>query len=579
MLSNEKLSKVEVIKLEGNQLRGTIAESLNDGTPNFEEENIQQLKFHGVYQQDDRDLRKQLRKEGKERHYMMMIRARIPGGILNADQYLQFDDISERYGNQTMRITTRQTFQLHGVLKGDLKATIKAINDALVTTLGGCGDQVRNTIACAMPRREPYAQTVREDLMGLVDRFAAKTHAYHEIWLDGEKVDLATEDPETPKVSQSSIASGASEEPLYGRAYLPRKFKIGFTYEGDNCADVYSNDLGIVAHVEDGEVAGYTLLIGGGMGRTASDENTYPRLASPFAFVTRAQLAYTCEAIVTVQRDFGNRENRKFARMKYLIDTMGLDWFKKQVEERVGFLLTPPRPLVWQSFEDHLGWHLHGDSSQGFLGLFIANGRIKDEGDYKLKSVLREIVREYRPTIHLTTQQNLILEGIAESDRPAVEKRLREAGLPLVDDLSALRKNAMACPAMPTCGLAIAESERALPTVLPQLEGLLARYGLADEPIAVRMTGCANGCARPYISDIGFVGRVLGKYDVFLGASSLGTRLNERFLEQVPLEELAVVLEPVIARYASDKHPGERLGDFCHRVGLETLREVVSVSR
>ncbi len=559
-MNKQKLSKVEIIKQEGNQLRGTIAEALQDGTTKFEEENIQQLKFHGVYQQDDRDLRKQLRKEGKDRHYMMMVRARIPGGILTAEQYLKFDEISERWGNCTMRITTRQTFQLHGILKGDLKETISAINEGLITTLGGCGDQVRNTIACAMPRREPYADVVRQDLLALVDRFSAKTGAYHEIWLDGERVDLPTNTP---------------DEPLYGRTYLPRKFKIGFTYEGDNCADVYSNDLGIVVHLEDANVTGYTLLIGGGMGRTASDPETHPRLASEFAFVTRDELADTCQAIITVQRDYGNREHRKFARMKYLIDEKGLEWFKVQVEERVGHALTPPRELAWTSFEDHLGWHSHHDTDEGFLGLFIAEGRIKDEDNYRLKSVLRQIMREYQPNVHLTTQQNLILEGACKADKPQIEKLLREAGVSLVEDVSTLRRNAMACVSMPTCGLAIAESERVLPDLLPQLESVLEKYNLADEPITVRMTGCANGCARPYISDIAFVGRVIGKYDVFIGADSMGTRLNQVFLEQVPFEDLARMLEPVIAFYAKHRENGERLGNFFHRIGLDGLREAV----
>lgn len=560
-MSDQKLSKVELIKRDGMQLRGTIAEALQDGTPKFEEENIHQLKFHGVYQQDDRDLRKQLLNDGKDRHYMMMIRALIPGGILSAAQYLQFDDISERWGNQTMRITTRQTFQLHGILKGDLKASIKTINDSLVTTLGGCGDQVRNTIACAMPRRTAYAQVVRQDLLALVNRFLAKTSAYHEIWLDGEKIELPV---------------GQAEEPLYGTSYLPRKFKIGFTFAGDNCADVYSNDLGIVAHLDGDTVIGYTLLIGGGMGRTASDPNTHPVLASPFTFVTREQLADTCQAIIEVQRDHGNRENRKFSRMKYLVEKMGLEWFQSQVEERIGRELTAPRELLWESFADHLGWHQHDHCDEGFLGLLVENGRIKDEGTLQLRSVLRDIIATYQPTIHLTTQQNLILEGIKSADRPIIEARLRQAGVALAEDVSVIRQNAMACPSMPTCGLAIAESERVVSGVLAELETLFAIYGLANEPITVRMTGCANGCARPYISDVGFVGRVLGKYDIFLGANSLGTRLNELFLEQVPLEDLAVTLEPIVKLYATNRTLGERFGNFCNRVGLTHLREVVA---
>ncbi len=562
-MSEEQISKIEVIKREGHHLRGTIAKALQDGAVKFSEENIEQLKFHGVYQQDDRDLRKMLRQEGKDRHYMMMIRVRIPGGILSANQYLQFDQISERYGNQTMRITTRQTFQLHGILKGDLKASIQAINACLITTLGGCGDQVRNMTACAKPRMGPCAEWVRQDLLVLVDRFSAKTHAYHEIWLDGEQITLAEDE---------------SEEPLYGRTYLPRKFKFGLAFEGDNCVDVYSNDIGIIAHLENDEPAGYTLVVGGGMGRTVSDPATYPRLASAFAFVTREQLAATCEAIVTVQRDYGNRENRKFARLKYLIEHMGLDTFRILVEERLGYALAPPRELNWHSFQDHLGWHSLDHSDIGFLGIYVENGRIMDTAHLRLKSVLRQVIARYQPTIHLTTQQNLILNGIRQKDRANIEMLLREAGVFLHENISVLRQNAMACPSMPTCGLGIAESERALPSLLSKLEQVIARYGLSDEPITVRMTGCANGCTRPYISDIGFVGRVVGKYDIFLGANSLGTRLNELFLEQIPFQSLVDTIEPVILVYANQRMAGERFGDFCHRVGLESLRKGVSIS-
>jgi sulfite reductase (ferredoxin) len=559
-------SKVEVIKRESNFLRGTIKEALEDGKTSFSEENVQVLKFHGVYQQDDRDLRKQLRKEGKDRHYMMMIRARIPGGILSAEQYLQFDRLVDLYGNGTLRITTRQTFQMHGVLKENLKETIRAINEALITTLGACGDQVRNTISCSEPRHDVVAQQVREDLLDLVNRFSAKTRAYHEIWLDGEQV--------TPTADESRADGdeGDAEEPLYGKTYLPRKFKIGFTYEGDNCCDIYANDIGIVAHSEGDTLVGYTLLVGGGMGRTAGDPNTHPRVATPLAFVTRDELAETCEAIIKVQRDYGNRSNRRFARMKYLIEERGMEWFKGQVEEYLGRALTPPRQLVWRSSMDHLGWH--EADGQAYLGLFIENGRLLDREGLRLRSVLRDIISEYRPTIHLTTQQNIILAGLPVTARADIETRLREAGVPLPEELSTARLVAMACPALPTCGLAIAESERALPKVLPEFERLFAEYGLADEPISVRMTGCPNGCARPYLADIGFVGRALGKYDVFLGADSLGTRLNERFLEMVPLADLVETMRPIVAAYAKERQAGERFGDYCQRVGFEYLHRV-----
>ncbi|WP_067925280.1 NADPH-dependent assimilatory sulfite reductase hemoprotein subunit [Alicyclobacillus shizuokensis] len=576
-------SKIETIKRDSHHLRGTITEALQDGKTSFSEENIQVLKFHGVYQQDDRDLRKQLKKEGKERHYMMMVRARIPGGVLTADQYLRFDQLADEYGNGTLRITTRQTFQMHGILKANLKETIRSLNEALVTTLGGCGDQVRNITSCPEPRSDAVARQLRADQLALVARFGARTKAYHEIWLDGEEV--------TPNYggdagSLSDVGAGAGqrgeggnnpdrsdeEEPLYGRTYLPRKFKIGLTYEGDNCCDVYSNDIGLVAHAEGDRLVGYTLLVGGGMGRTAGDPNTYPRAATPLAFVTRDELLEVCEAILTVQRDYGNRSNRRFARMKYLIDERGLEWFQGQVEARIGRSLTPPRPLTWQSSEDHLGWRVYGDKA--YLGVYIENGRLLDREGLRLRTVLREIVSEYQPTIHLTTQQNLILANLPQNARADIESRLRAAGVKLAEDLPRTRLVAMACPALPTCGLAIAESERALPSVLPQFEALFAEYGLENEPISVRMTGCPNGCARPYLADIGFVGRAIGKYDVFLGADSLGTRVNRRFLELVPINGLVEAMRPLIAVYAKERRPGERFGNYCHRVGFEYLEKV-----
>ncbi|WP_026961786.1 NADPH-dependent assimilatory sulfite reductase hemoprotein subunit [Alicyclobacillus herbarius] len=575
-------SKIEVIKRDSNHLRGTIAEALKDGKTSFSEENVQVLKFHGVYQQDDRDLRKQLKKEGKDRHYMLMLRARIPGGKLTADQYLRFDELADEYGNGTLRITTRQTFQMHGVLKANLKETIRTLNEALITTLGGCGDQVRNITSCPEPRNDAVARQLRQDQLKLVARFGAKTKAYHEIWLDGQEVTPNYGGDANSELEQAVVSGlrpeagnpdrSDSEEPLFGRTYMPRKFKIGLTYEGDNCCDVYSNDIGLVAHAEGDTLVGYTVLIGGGMGRTAGDAKTYPRAATPFAFVTRDELVEVCEAILTVQRDYGNRENRRFARMKYLIDERGLDWFQNEVESRIGRSLNPPRPLVWHSAEDHLGWREYGDKA--YLGVYIENGRLLDKEGLKLRTVLREIVSEYRPMIHLTTQQNLILSDLPLDARKDIESRLRAAGVQLVQDMPKTRLLAMACPALPTCGLAIAESERALPGVLPKFEALFAEYGLENEPISIRMTGCPNGCARPYLADIGFVGRALGKYDVFLGADSLGTRVNRRFLEMIPLDGLVDAVRPLIAAYAKERKNGERFGDYCERVGFEYLHQV-----
>ncbi|GGJ05404.1 sulfite reductase subunit beta [Alicyclobacillus cellulosilyticus] len=551
-------SEVEVIKRESRYLRGTLKEALQDGTPSFDEANRQILKFHGVYQQDDRDLRAKLRKEGKDKHYIMMVRARIPGGVLKPEQYLKFDELADKYSEYgTLRITTRQTIQLHGVLKRDLKATIRELNEALVTTLGGCGDQVRNTITCAAPGSERYHEEIREDLLGIVDRVGAKTHAYHEIWLDGEPIQLG---------------EGVEEEPLYGDVYLPRKFKIGIAIEGDNCIDVYANDLGIVAHVDGEHVTGYTILVGGGMGRTATVKDTYPRLASPLGYVPRQDLFDTVVAIITVQRDYGDRKDRRYARMKYLLDRRGLDWFRAEVEQRLGKKLAPPRDLVWHRAHDHLGWHTQ-KAGYSYIGIYVQNGRVKDTEDVKLKSVLRDIVASYRPTVRLTTQQNIILSDIPNHLRGEIEAKLRAAGVKLAEELSNVRKSAMACVALPTCGLATAESERALPTILPEFERLFAEYGIADEHISIRMTGCPNGCARPYIGDIAFVGRSPGKYDLFLGGDFKGTRLNQLYKQLVPIDKLVEEVRPIVAAYAKERQPGEGFGDFVHRVGLDRFRE------
>lgn len=560
--NEENISKIEIIKRQSRQLRGTIKEALSDEQNKFSEDNVQVLKFHGVYQQDDRDLRAQLTKEGKDRHYSMMIRARIPGGVLSPDQYLTFDRLADEYSDyKNIRITTRQTLQLHGILKGDLKTTIKTLNEALVTTLGACGDSGRNTICCAEPGDEPFRAEMQHDVLALADRLSAKTNAYHEIWIDGEPVQLADD---------------KSEEPLYGEVYLPRKFKVAIVPEGDNCLDVYDNDLGLVAHIESGHIRGYTVLVGGGMGRMALDQDTYPRLASPLCYVARDEaielILDTCVAIVTIERDYGDRSNRRFARMKYLIDRRGLEWFREEVETRLGRKLEPPRPLKWHNGHDHLGWHRERDGIS-YLGIFIPYGRIKDTETMQLKSVLRDIVHDFRPIVRFTSQQNVILSGIANELRPAIEERLRAAGVPLPEELSNVRQNTMACVSLPTCGLALAESERALPELMPQFEQLFDELGLSNEEITIRMTGCSNGCARPYNANIAFIGRSPGKYDMFLGGSSLGTALNTRFRETVPFDQLVPTVRSVLESFVQERETGEEFGMYWRRAGLEKHRD------
>ena len=549
-------TKVERIKEASGALRGTIAEDLANDSATFDGANAQVLKFHGVYQQEDRDRRKEARQRGLDRHYQMMVRTRIPGGKVSPEGYLAHDDIADRWGNGTLRITTRQDFQLHGILKGDLWSSIHAINEALMTTLGGCGDQVRNVMCCPAPIQDRLRSELQEALPRVVEGLTPTTGAYHQIWVDGEQV--ADGEPEP--------------DPLYGTRYLPRKFKVGLAVEGDNCIDVYSNDLGLVAmRGPGGGLAGFTVLVGGGLGRTNNKPDTYPAVAQPLAFVPVEHLVETARAIVGVQRDFGNRSDRRHARLKYLLAERGLGWFREQVQSRVPFELAAPRPLRWEPLDDHLGWHEQGDGSL-FYGLFVENGRIQDVNDFRLRTALRRLVEEHRPVLWMTAQQNLIVSGVTPASREAIERLLTDHGVPLTEHVSQTVRNSMACPAVPTCGLAVAESERVLPALSRRIEGVVAELGLSDERISFRMTGCPNGCARPYLGDVGFVGTTLGKYDVFLAGDFVGTRLNALFAHNVPLEELPALLRGPLAAFAAEREPGEGFGDWCHRVGLEALK-------
>jgi sulfite reductase (ferredoxin) len=554
-----QVSKVERIKAASNHLRGQIAEELSAPAEPFSEDSAQILKFHGVYQQDDRDRRKEARARGADKHWQMMIRTRIPGGVVSPEGYLAHDDVARRWGNGTVRITTRQAIQLHGVLKGDLKETIQGISSALMTSLGGCGDQERNILCCPAPEGGKFRAEVNKFLASLVGELSARTRAYHEIWIDGE-------------LAGGGIPEG-EVEPLYGETYLPRKFKTAIAIEGDNCVDVYSNDLGLVAmRGRDGGLAGLNLVVGGGLGRTANKPETFPTVALPLAFVEPEQAVAAARAVVTVQRDFGDRVNRRHARLKYLIHDRGVDWFRERVQERLDFQLQPPRPMTWTPVDDHLGWHRQ-PGGELYYGLYVENGRIQDQGEVRLSSALRALVEQLRPMLHLTPQQNLILIGLKPAHKERVEAVLREHGVPLSEDVSNTLRHSMACPAYPTCGLAVAESERALPGLIRLIEGMVGELGLGGERISYRMTGCPNGCARPYLGDVGFVGTTLGKYDVFLGGDFDGTRLNELFARNIPLEEIPALLRGPLAAFAEERGPGEGFGDWCHRSGVATLRE------
>jgi sulfite reductase (ferredoxin) len=553
---NAEPSKVERIKEASHALRGTIAEDLATDSPTFEGANAQLLKFHGVYQQEDRDKRKEARKRGLDRHYQMMVRTRIPGGRVDPAGYLAHDRIADEWGNGTIRITTRQDFQLHGVLKGDLWSSLHAINEALMTSLGGCGDQVRNVMCCPAPIQDRLRAELHAALPGLVDGLTPTTKAYHQIWVDGAQV--TDEEPEP--------------DPLYGVHYLPRKFKIGLAVEGDNCIDVYSNDLGLVAmRSPDGGLEGFTVLVGGGLGRTNNKPDTYPAIGRPLAFVRTERLVETARAVIAVQRDYGSRSDRRHARLKYVLAERGLPWFREQVQSRLPFELEAPRPLRWEPLDDHLGWHDQGDGRL-FYGLYVENGRIQDAGDARLKTALRRLVEEHRPVLWMTAQQNLIVADVEPAGREAIERLLMDHGVALTEHVSQTVRNSMACPAVPTCGLAVAESERVLPALSRRIEGIVAELGLADERISFRMTGCPNGCARPYLGDVGFVGTTLGKYDVYLGGDYLGTRLNTLFAHNVPIEEIPELLQGPLAAFAAERGAGEGFGDWCDRVGVEALK-------
>lgn len=555
-MEEKKLSPVETLKLNSNYLRGTIQESLAQETTHFTKDEGALLKSHGTYEQDDRDLRQDLLKQKKEPAYSMMVRSKIPGGVLTAEQYLAHDALAEKYGCGNMRITDRQGIQFHGVLKKNVKALIRTINEKLVTTLGACGDNVRNVMACPAPFHDREKMEISKYAKAVSDQFLLRGGAYQEIWLDGEKMHL----PEP-----------LGEEPIYGKVFLPRKFKIAIAFPEDNCIDVYTHDLGIVPEITNGELKGFNILVGGGLGMTHGVATTYPRLGTHFCFVKPEELLAITKAIVLVQRDHGNRADRKRARMKYLIDEKGMDWFRAEVESRFGKKTDSPHAIHWQAIENHLGWNQAADG-KWVLGLFIENGRVKDEGAFRLKSGLRAVVEKYRPKIYLTAQQDILLSGFEENQKKEAEDFLRGYGIKMPWEYSTVRRDAIACPALPTCGLAITESERALPGIIDTLEKKIKDLGLEEERIMIRMTGCANGCARPYNAEIAYVGRTVGTYAVYLGGSLSGNRLNTLFADKVPSAQVAASVYPALEAYKNYREKKERFGDFCVRYGIEKLR-------
>ena len=587
-LSNIKNpSKVESIKDQSRGLCLPIYEDLVSDDITISEETFQLLKFHGTYQQDNRDTRIARKREGLDKEYSFMVRNRIPGGRLTAKQFLAELELAEKFGNGTIRLTTRQSIQIHGVLKGNLREVIHSINHIGLSTQSACGDVNRNVMCCPAPIRQ---DGIREQMLELADQLAdilrPKTRSYHDLWVT---------DPETGEKS-NLLAPEEPEEPLYGALYLPRKFKVGIALCEDNCIDVYDQDIGILGITEGSRLIGYNILAGGSMGTTPSDDRCFPALAKRLTFVTPEQVPVVAAAIVLVQRDHGDRSDRRQARMKYLIHRWGLERFRDAVASRLDEAasiigassdqipkgLPTSHPDDVRAAPDHLGWNEQGDGNL-FLGIPIQNGRVVDTEEIRLKEGLRKLFTRLDLPARITAQQNLLVANVSPSKRTEVEYILADHGIPPANDLSALQRQSFACPALPTCGLALTESERALPIVVDQLKAVLEKLGIRDLSLDVRMTGCPNGCARPYNAEVGLVGSGhhpksgQGKYTIFLGGSPLGNRLNVVFQEKVLRDDISKILRPVLSHFSTNRQKEENFGDFCHRLGIKVLQELSGI--
>jgi len=543
-------SRNEFIKEESRFLRGGIAEGLaRRETGALADDDTQLTKFHGIYQQDDRDLRPERAKKKLEKAFMFMARLRIPGGVVTPAQWLALQQIADDRGNGTLRLTTRQTVQFHGLIKSNLKPAIQGVHQALLDTIAACGDVNRNVICSPNLYRSPVHAEVLEIGRAISAHLLPKSRAWHEIWIDGEQV-----------------AGGEEEdEPIYGRTYLPRKFKMALAVPPHNDVDVFAHDLGFIAIVENGALAGFNVVVGGGMGMTHGEPDTFPRTGDVIGFCTPDQAVPVSEAVVTVQRDWGNRAVRKHARLKYTIERHGLPAFVAEVEKRLGFALAPAREFSFESTGDPLGW-TEGDGGAWHYTVFVENGRVRDTPGRALRSGLAAIAGVHRGALIMTGNQNLVIADIPASERPAIEALVAEHGLGV--PAGGLRANAMACVALPTCGLALAESERYLPTLVDALQAELDAVGLAEDAITIRMTGCPNGCARPYLAEIGLVGTGPGAYNLYLGGAHDGTRLNKLHRRQIGHDEIVATLRPLFAAYAAERHAGERFADFVIRTGV-----------
>ena len=554
-------SDVERIKSESRNLRGSLVDSLqNRITGALYDDDTQLSKFHGIYQQDDRDIRSERKRQRLEPAYSFMIRARVPAGICTPEQWLNMDRIATERANGTIRLTTRQAFQLHGVIKRDLKAAVAGINEEMMDTLAACGDVNRNVMAPTLYDLTSVHAQVQAHAQQFSDHLTPRTGAYHEIWLDGEKLDAQDPDGEKSEV-----------EPIYGSTYLPRKFKTAFVVPPQNDTDVFAQDLGFIAIVENGKLVGYNVTVGGGMGMTHGEPETYPRLGSVLGFCPVEDFIAVGEAVVTTQRDYGDRSNRKHARLKYTIDDRGVDWFREQVVERSGVALEAPRRFAFVGNGDSYGWQRDSSGAWHYL-LFVENGRVADRDERRLMSGLREIAKQHRGEFRLTPNQNLAISNVDESGKADIDALLREYGIENDTQATPLRLHSMACVAFPTCALAMAESERYLPSLIDRIDAAMAASGLTSDAITIRMTGCPNGCARPYIAEIGLVGKGPGRYNLYLGAGFAGDRLGDLYLDNASESEILGALVPLFERYAGERNDGERFGDFLVRIGV--VREI-----
>ena len=568
-----KVSRVEKIKEQSNFLREPLLTELQQDTTHFTEEAIQVLKFHGSYQQDNRDNRV----KGQEKDYQMMLRTSSPGGFIPPQLYLAMDRLSEKYGNQTLRATTRQAWQMHGILKKNLKTVIADILNNVGSTLSACGDVNRNVMAAPAPyKNRPEYQYAWEYADKIASLLAPQSGAYYEIWLDGEKAITAEEAPEVKEArmrDRNGMNVPDSPEPIYGTHFLPKKFKICVTVPGDNSIDVLTHDISLVVMTNDrDELEGFNVLVGGGMGRTHNKEETFARTSDELGYVAKEDIYDLVKAIVATQRDYGDRTQRRHARMKYLLHDWGVEKFKAKVESYFGKKIAPYRELPAWKHKDYLGWHEQGDGKL-FLGLSIENGRVKDEGDFKLKTALRKVIEQYNIPMRLTPNHNAILYEIEPEHQAAIDELLIQHGIqPDPNKIDSLVRYSMACPAMPLCGLAVTESERAMPSILDRIRTLLDKLDLPEQDLVIRMTGCPNGCARPYMAELGLVGSAPDTYQIWLGGTADQTKLARPYIQKLHIDNLEEFLTPLFVYYKNNRNPEEGFGAFCDRVGFDNLR-------